>query len=120
MNLSERFWQPIGTQENPFDGTFDLQDCRIIDLLLDRHYEVTHLDGLFGYVTDNAKFLTSPSSFVIAISIISGVVGSILIIVLIIVIMHTRKKRRMRKLSTSTTVQSDIINRQKEDEEDSE
>ena len=42
------YWEPIGTQANPFKGTFDGGDNTIIDLVVEGENNV----GLFGYATD--------------------------------------------------------------------
>jgi len=42
-------WVPIGTQYNPFSGTFDGKLCTISGLYAERNASYT---GLFGYVTD--------------------------------------------------------------------
>lgn len=104
MNLGARFWQPIGTEEHPFDGTFNLQDNNVIELLLDKEYEVTHLGGLFGYITDNAKFLTGPGNFSITTIIIASVVSFIIILILLIILFIILKRKKMKKLSNSTTI----------------
>ena len=43
-------WQPIGTQDNPFTGTFDGQGYEIRDLYINRPDE--YFVGLFGYIYD--------------------------------------------------------------------
>ncbi len=115
INLQERFWQPIGTETNPFNGTFDLKNYKVKELLLDKEYAVTHLDGLFGYITDNAKFLTSPSDFTIAMVIMGSVIGLILLILLIIILIIVSKRKKMRKLSTAMTIQP--INKPNDDDD---
>ncbi len=115
MNLQERFWQPIGTKENPFDGTFNLQDYVVSELLLDKEYEVINLDGLFGYITDNAKFITTPGDYTVAITIVSSIVGFILLLITIIVIIIVVKKKKFRELSNATFVnQNADINKKQE------
>ncbi len=118
FNLLERFWQPIGTEQNPFNGTFDLKNYRVTELLLDKEYAVTHLDGLFGYITENAKFLTSPSDFTVAMIIMGSVLGLILLIILIIILIIVSKRKKMRKLSTAMTIQP--INKQSTDDDSEE
>ena len=118
FNLLERFWQPIGTEQNPFNGTFDLKNYRVTELLLDKEYAVTHLGGLFGYITENAKFLTSPSDFTVAMIIMGSVLGLILLIILIIILIIISKRKKMRKLSTAMSIQP--INKQSIEDDDSE
>ena len=116
MNLSERFWQPIGTKENPFDGTFDLSDYRVDGLLLDKAYTVIHLDGLFGYITENAQLITKAKNFTVAItiiSIVSGVVVATLGVVLYVVI---KKRKRMKKLQLNTSISTENIRRIEDDD----
>ena len=116
INLLERFWQPIGTQENPFNGTFDMRNYKIADIILDKSYAVTHLDGLFGYITDNAKFLTGPNDYSTAIIILSSSFAIIVIVIVLIFVIITRKKKRLRELSTAMTVQP--INQNEENRND--
>lgn len=100
MNLQERFWQPIGTKENPFDGTFNLQDYVVSELLLDKEYEVTYLDGLFGYITENAKFITTPQDYTLAITIVSSIIGLIVFLIILICVIIIIKRKRFEKLSS--------------------
>ena len=104
MNLDERFWQPIGTKDNPFDGTFDYIDNGISNLELDEYYEVINQNGLFGYVTENAKFIRSQANYTLAIVLISSIVLLIILIVLILWLWIRHKKKKMEKLATISSV----------------
>lgn len=104
MNLEERFWQPIGTKENPFDGTFDYVDNVVSNLELDKHYDVTNQNGLFGYITDNARFLRSEANYTLAIILISSIILIIILIILILWLWTRHKKKKMNKLATISSV----------------
>ena len=104
MNLDERFWQPIGTKENPFDGTFDYIDNSVINLELDQYYEVINQNGLFGYITENAKFIRSQANYTLAIVLISSIILLIILIVLILWLWTRHKKKKMEKLATISSV----------------
>ena len=104
MYLNERFWQPIGTEENPFDGTFDFTDNDAYGLTLDKYYEVTNQDGLFGYITENAKFLKNKANYTLAIALVSGIVGAIVVVVIILLLWIRHKKKQMEKLATISTI----------------
>ncbi len=109
MLLSGRFWQPIGTQLNPFAGTFNLQGYRVSDLELDKAYEVTYLDGLFGYITDDARFITDDSSYITTVIIICSVTFGLLLIIAIIILILVLKRKKMRKISEASTINSNIM-----------
>ncbi len=109
LNLVERFWQPIGTASNPFDGTFEITDFRADNVLLDKAYSVTYLNGLFGYITDNAIFIIGERNYSPTLTIILVAVGTSLAIAAIVTILVVRKRRRMRMLSNQTSILSDDI-----------
>lgn len=58
IDLSNRFWTPIGTKENPFRGTFDgnnyvVRNLTIDGKVLDKEYlKSFNYGALFGYVSD--------------------------------------------------------------------
>ena len=109
MYLGQRFWQPIGTRENPFDGTFDLSDYKVNELTLDQIYTVTNLEGLFGYITENAKFITKAKNYTAAIIIISVASALVVAAVAAIVIVVVVKRKKMKKLQVNSNISAENL-----------
>ena len=61
-------------------------------------------NGLFGYVTENAKFIRSQANYTLAIVVISSIVLLIILIVLILWLWIRHKKKKMEKLATISSV----------------
>jgi uncharacterized repeat protein (TIGR02543 family) len=98
VDFEERFWVPIGTQENPFDGVITLEYSRR-NIVLDKHYPVTNLDGLFGYITDRAKFIQDKPDISTAIIVFSSVGGTFVIVAGVFVFATYRKRKRLKMQS---------------------
>ena len=96
VNFEKAFWVPIGTEENPFDGTMKFEYKRT-NIVLDKDYPVTHYEGLFGYITEYAKFIDATKDYQIAITIICSFLGLIIIIVVIFVIIRATKRRKIER-----------------------
>ena len=108
LPLTEKFWVPIGTMENPFNGTFNLNGYDITDLEpYDWAYVNAHPDGmpdgLFGYIGENARFITGDWHYTTTLIIIFSVIGGILLIILIIILILVLRRKRMRKLSAASS-----------------
>ncbi len=117
IDLSEKFWVPIGTVDNPFNGTFDLNGYTITDLEADDWTKVNARPkgmpyGLFGYVGPDAKFITGDFSYTITLVIIFSVIGGLLLIILLIILILMSRRRKMRKLSASSTLGNDIMSQE--------
>ena len=108
LPLTEKFWVPIGTMENPFNGTFNLNGYDITDLEpYDWAYVNAHPDGmpdgLFGYIGENARFITGDWHYTTTLIIIFSVIGGILLIILMIILILVLRRKRMRKLSAASS-----------------
>jgi hypothetical protein len=70
-----RGWEPIGTQEKPFTGTFDGQGFEISDLSIGR-VDTDHV-GLFGFVSDRGlvKNVGVVNAYVVGQLCVGGLVG---------------------------------------------
>ena len=106
-NLVDKFWVPIGTKENPFDGTFDFVDNDVTNLYTDKYYEVTNCDGLFGYITENAKFIRNKADYTLTIILISSLIGLIVLIIIILLLWKNRKKKKIDEMSNVYSVTKD-------------
>ena len=104
LDLTEKFWIPIGVKEYPFSGAFILNDHTITGVFLHKEYEEealawqTKLYGVFGYVTEDAELIFSVSRLPI-ILIISGSVLFILILAAILIIVFYKRHKKIQKLS---------------------
>ena len=108
LPLTEKFWVPIGTMQNPFNGTFNLNGYDITDLEpYDWAYVNAHPDGmpdgLFGYIGENARFITGDWHYTTTLIIIFSVIGGIILIILIIILILVLRRKRMRKLSAASS-----------------
>lgn len=122
IDLDERFWQPIGTQENPFAGTFNYAECKVSNIVLDRYYDVLaegH-NGLFGYISDEAKFLTAPPDYTTTLLIILGVSAFAIAIIALIVSYIVVKRKKMKRLSTQSQIAMNKLQAQMQEEQQAE
>ncbi|MBQ3494753.1 MAG: InlB B-repeat-containing protein, partial [Clostridia bacterium] len=116
--LAERFWQPIGTKENPFNGTFEIIDYGITELYLDQHYEVINFGGVFGYLGPNAKIIEGQGNYQSAIIIISSVSGVVVIVLAVFIVYIYYKRRKHQKMQKGINNKSaDLIDEQSVDGE---
>ena len=101
LNLAGRFWEPIGIEQNPFDGVLDLGTNSIENIELYKTYTnpTTSHNGLFHHITEHAQVLSTNNALIIGISVACGIV--VLIILIVVIIILTRRKRR--KISPETS-----------------
>ncbi len=95
FNLSAKFWTPIGTEENPFNGTFNFNGNTITSIYLAQIYSMTSYGGLFGVVGEKANIYLSEDNFWYVYVIVS-VVG-VLVILLVILLVWNKKKKKIRE-----------------------
>ncbi len=103
LNLIDKFWEPIGTQTNAFNGTFDMGTYKIENV---EHFTVysdptTSYNGVFRYLGSNARVLTADNTLAIALGIAGGVIILILLILLIVLLTRRAKKKKMDELANS-------------------
>ena len=103
VSLFGKFWTPIGTEENPFNGTLTLEGFKIFGITLDPEVdeEETNYNGVFGVIGENARFVEARNAIVI---IIIGVSGAVVLIgtgLLIFFLVRRRKKKNVEKLANS-------------------
>ncbi len=97
LDLVEKFWTPIGTEENPFNGTFNFNGNSITSIYLARVYNPTYYDNLFGVLGENAVIILSTDN-IWYIFVIVGVLLLLIIILIIILITNKRKKKKREEL----------------------
>lgn len=97
LNLAEKFWTPIGTEENPFNGTFSFNGYTITSVYLARLYNSTSYGGLFGVLGENARFIQSEQNFWY-IYVIVGVVAFLIILLVILLLWNRNRKKRREEM----------------------
>ena len=95
LQLTSKFWTPIGTEENSFNGHFDFNNHKINGIYTAYFYDPVHYNGLFGVLGFNAQIVEKTES-IWYIYLIIGLL-LLLIIILIILILLSRKRKRQRE-----------------------
>ncbi len=100
IDFRGRYWEPVGTEENPFNGTFNLGEYDIKGVT---HYKTysnpkTSYSGLFWHLGENAKIIQINNSALIA-GIVGGILLLLLLILLIIYIVRRQAKRKRQEIA---------------------
>ena len=101
LDLTGKYWSPIGTINNPFSGSFDYNVFEVTGIAVVFGYkDQSSHEGLFGF-TSNAHIFRTESNIGIIIGIVAGVVGVAGIGVGIFFGLRAKKKRELEKLANS-------------------
>ena len=101
LDLTGKYWAPIGTAENAFTGSFDFNVFEITNISVLYGYKgATAYEGLFG-VTANANIFRTESNVGLIIGIIAGVLALAGAGVGIFLGLRAKKKRELDKLANS-------------------
>ena len=100
IDLIEKFWTPIGTEENKFNGYFNFNDHKVSGIYHAFMFETVSYDGLFGVLGDNARIVLNKTSLWYIYLIIAIL---ILLIILIIVLLLVARKRKLRREQLAKT-----------------
>lgn len=95
LNLSDRFWTPIGNAVNPFNGRFDFKGHSVAGIYLERFYQPIAYNGLFGVLGAGAVITIEPTSIWWLWLIIAIVV--VLVIVFVALVLYARKRKKLRE-----------------------
>ena len=99
INLSSKFWTPIGTSENPFNGVFNFDGHTISGIYLARYYSSTSYNGLFGVLGSNAQIYTSIANYWY-VYIIVAIILLLIALLIILIVTNKKKKKRREELNT--------------------
>lgn len=99
LDLSEKFWTPIGTIEYSFNGYFNFNGHRVSGIYTAYVYSTVSYGGLFGVLSPNAVFVESKTE-TWYIYLIIGIVALLVIVIVIIIILARRRKKRREILAT--------------------
>ena len=102
IDLSGRYWSPIGTESNPFNGKFYYRNYSISNVSVVYNYsgDLTR-GGVFGYITDNAEFEMPQGDWLIAVIIVSVVLLLIIIALIIFFVIRNKRKKKLEQLANS-------------------
>ena len=103
INLSGRFWVPIGTHENPFNGTMHLDSYDISGLTLYRDYSNpdTSYGGLFWVLGENAQILQDTATLVIVLVVVGVIILLLLLLLLLLLFLRKRRKKKMDEIANN-------------------
>ncbi len=103
IDLTGRFWVPIGTHENPFNGTMHLGSAEITGLTLYRNYTnpETSYGGLFWVLGSNARITQDTSTLTIVLCIVIGFIILLLLLLLLVILIRKRRKKRMDEIANN-------------------
>ena len=99
LSLAGRYWAPIGTEENPFNGTFNFDVFKIEDVTVVFGY-VGDIDStrVFGYLGPDARFTEANQELVIILAVVGSAVGLALLLLIIVLILRRKRRKKMEEL----------------------
>ena len=105
ITLNDAFWDPIGTEESEFNGTFNFDIYNVYDIFVYQNYEedVLSYGGLFHVLGKDANIYKSDSGIKLLYIISIVVVAIILIVIIILIIISTNRKKKLNSLTQSST-----------------
>ena len=103
LDFKGKYWEPIGTEENPFNGHFDLGQYQIKNV---SHYikytnPKTSYSGLFWILGENATIKQDFKTTILIFVVVGVVVSLIIAIVIIVVIIRNKNKRKLHEIANS-------------------
>ena len=102
IDLTGKYWSPIGTQENPFNGTFDYDVYTITGVAVVYGYTGDlNRDGVFGYLGANANLTEASNDLMIALIIVGVIIFLILLALLIFFLVRRKRKKDLEELANS-------------------
>ncbi len=98
INLSHRFWTPIGTEDCPFNGTFNFHRHSITGIGHATFFKTLSYNGLFGVLGENATMLVDQASLW-WIYLIAGLIVLLTAILLLSMLLNRKRKKRNEELA---------------------
>lgn len=101
IDFTGKYWSPIGTDENPFKGSFDFNVFEITGISVEYGYAgTTTYSGVFG-VTSGANIFKTESNLGLIIGIVAGGLALVGITVGIFLGVRAKKRKEHDKLANS-------------------
>lgn len=95
IDLSEKFWTPIGTVTHTFDGTFNFNGHTVKGVQNAYVYKKVSYGGLFGELGTDSRVLSNKTASWYFYMI--GLLGAALVVTVIVILVLTKKRRKRRK-----------------------
>ena len=99
LDLTEKFWTPIGTENYMFNGVFNFNNHKIAGINLAYYYSPIYYNGLFGCLGSDARIIAGETSYWY-VYLIVAIVLLIAILLVILILLNRKKKKRREELST--------------------
>ncbi len=101
IGFEGRYWEPIGTKENPFKGKIDLGAHEFKNVLHYKSYPEPRLSysGLFWCVDKDAQITVNTKTMTTIIIVIVVVVVVVILIIILIILLAKRRKKKLDKLA---------------------
>lgn len=107
IDLSDRFWSPIGTELKPFNCTITIyyMPTNIVVDTSDPYYNYSLFDenvleeygGLFGYLGQNANIIFKISNYYVLIIVGCSILLLLLVVIITLVIVHKIRNKSLKK-----------------------
>jgi hypothetical protein len=107
IDLSDRFWSPIGTELKPFNCTITIyyMPTNILLDTSDPYYNYSLFDenvleeygGLFGYLGQNANVIFKISNYYVFIIVGCSILLLLLVVIITLVIVHKIRNKSLKK-----------------------
>lgn len=98
LELTEKFWTPIGTDTYSFNGYFNFNNHKISGIYTAYMYEIVSYGGLFGVLGANAQVVQS-SETLWYVYLVIGLVILLIVILIIIILLNRKRKKKREELS---------------------
>ena len=101
IDFTGKYWEPIGTEENPFNGVMDIGGHQLYNILHYKNYSnpSTSYSGLFWHITENAQIIQNDYTLIIVLSVIGGIIFLLLLILIIILLIRRSKKNKLEEIA---------------------
>ena len=101
LDFNGKFWQPIGTHDNPFNGTMDLGEHSISNVNLAENFTNPNptYNKLFWVLGDKAVIIQANHVLAIVLGVVGGLLLLAIIIIVTFVIIRKKKKKKYNELA---------------------
>ena len=100
IDMTGKYWSPIGTEENPFSGSFNFNVFEISNISVDVAYNgATRFDGLFGITSASANITRTVSNIGLILGVVGGALAVVGITVGIFLAVRAKRKRDLDRLA---------------------
>ncbi len=100
IDLAGKYWTPIGTEDNPFNGTFEYNNFEITGVSVLYGYKgSTNNGGVFGYLGPNVNIISKTNDLMVALIIVGVVLFIVATVFITLLIIRKRRKKKLEELA---------------------